>query len=437
MPDRPTLPQLLRLTCLSLALAGLSLCSPLAHAAKGDPALPGELLLQLRSASALPALQSTYHLSLLKQFGSRPIYRLKVTDGTPVKTLVKALKLETQVLFAEPNHRHQDPESRKNNPWAFGTEAEYIAQWFPAAMRLSEAQALSLGAGVRVAVLDTGVDLAHPALAGRLLPGFDFVDFDSDPSEAGSDANPSFGHGTHVAGLVALVAPGAKIMPLRVLDPDGMGNAWVLSEALLYAIDPDGNPATDDGAQVVNMSLGSLSPTDIFRSAAQLASCNIPPQAGPGVDFTDPGYDGDKQRCASSKGAVMAVAAGNDGSSKLREYPAAESAYGKLAVTSGTPDSRLADFSNTGSWIDLAAPGQQITSAFPGNRYATWSGTSMSAPLVAGTAALARSALPNLTAKDLARRIADTTSRLCGTRMRTVDAAAAITNKVPKDAACP
>src|SRR6185295_16802740 len=105
------------------------------------------------------------------------------------------------------------------------------------------------------ALLDTGVDTNHPALAGHLLPGRDFVDDDADPSEVGDQQTGPYGHGTHVAGLVALVAPEAKIIPIRVLDERGVGNIWVLAEALAYAVDPDGDPATADGADVINLSL--------------------------------------------------------------------------------------------------------------------------------------------------------------------------------------
>lgn len=94
-------------------------------------------------------------------------------------------------------------------------------------------------AGVTVAVLDTGVDPNHPAFAGRLALGFDFVDFDADPREEGvAGVHAGYGHGTHVTGLIALVAPDAKIMPVRVLDQDGVGNIWVLAEGLLYASIP-------------------------------------------------------------------------------------------------------------------------------------------------------------------------------------------------------
>jgi subtilisin family serine protease len=201
-------------------------------------------------------------------------------------------------------------------------------------------------------------------------------------------------------------------------------------------VDPDGNPATDDGAHVVNMSLGSLSRTSLFDAVSQLLTCNIPAKARPDVDFTDPGYDGDKQRCSASRGAVMVVASGNNGSDRQREYPAAESAYGKLSIGASTAAHRRATFSNFGSWVDLAAPGEAITSTFAGGTYATWSGTSMAAPLVSGTAALLRTRFPSMATKDLARRIDRTTANLCGTDLREVDAMAALTNKLAKDRSC-
>jgi subtilisin family serine protease len=119
----------------------------------------------------------------------------------------------------------------------------------------------------------------------------------------------------------------------------------------------------------------------------------------------------------------MVVASGNNGSDRLREYPAAESAYGQLSIGASTAAHRRATFSNFGSWVDLAAPGEAITSTFAGGTYATWSGTSMAAPLASGTAALLRSRFPTMPTKDLARRIDRTTVNLCGgTDLRELDA---------------
>jgi subtilisin family serine protease len=408
-----------------------------AGATAADAELPGEVLVRLRSTAALGPLLLKYQFSLVSQFGARPIYRLKGIGLADVHPKIEAMALDPKVLSVEANVVHRSPEARGNNAWAIGTPSAYTAQWAPQSLRLAEAQRLSVGAGVRVAVLDTGVDRTHPALAGRLLAGFDFVDFDADPSEVGSTLNLGFGHGTHVAGLVAMVAPGARIMPLRVLDAEGAGNAWVLAEAMLYAVDPDNNPATQDGAHVINMSLGSTSRTELLDSIAKLAACAIPAVVVvPADDFTDPGYNADKDRCGSSAGAVIVAAAGNDGSAAIRQYPAAEGSYGLLSVGASNANVRLAAFSNFGSSVDVAAPGKGITSTVPGGGYGTWSGTSMAAPLAAGTAALVRALNPDLKPKNITRRLIRLSSALCGTKLRQIDAAAAVLNVAPPANAC-
>ena len=407
-------------------------------AGAGDPAVAGEVLVQLTGTAALTALLGKYPLSLVSQFGARPIYRLKVIGLANVNDTIAALGLEPTVVIAEQNFVHQSPEARANQAWAIGAPTAYTAQWAPGALRLPEAHLLSTGAGMRVAVLDTGVDATHPALAGKLLPGFDFVDFDSDSSEVGSPAaSLSFGHGTHVAGLVAMVAPAAKIMPLRVLDANGMGNAWVLAEALLYAIDPDRNPATDDGAHVINMSLGSTRRTHLLDTVGRLATCAIPPAVLlPTDELADPGYNGDRDRCNAFSGAVVVVAAGNDGTDAVLQYPAAEGVYGLLSVGASTSARQLALFSNFGSWVDVAAPGEGITSSVPGGGFGTWSGTSMAAPLASGAAALVRAINPALAPRDITRRLTRISSNLCGAKMGQIDAAAALLNKMPPNA-CP
>jgi subtilisin family serine protease len=405
--------------------------------AAADAEVPGEILLKLRSTSALQPLLAKYPVTLLSRFGARPIYRVKAVGNADVKQLLLSLSAEPEVMIAESNGTHRSPEARRNQPWAIGTEGDYVAQWAPTAMNLARAHQTTTGAGVRVAVLDTGVDTTHPLLAGRLLPGHDFVDDDKDPSEMGSRTNPAFGHGTHVAGLVAMVAPAAKIMPLRILDADGMGNVWVLAEALLFAMDPDGNPNTDDGAHVINLSLGTLTRTRLMDSIALIASCGSEVADDPIADRTDPGYADDRARCAKGFGAVVVAAAGNEGSANVKEYPAAEGAYGLLAVAASTSAKKLALFSNSGSWVQLAAPGEGITSAVPGG-YGTWSGTSMASPLAAGTVALVRSLNLGMAPKDVIDRVKRSSVQLCGgTQLRQLDAAAAVNNSTPAAWVCP
>lgn len=404
--------------------------------AKAEPDMPGEVLVKLRSTAGLQPLLLKHRLTLVSRFGARPIYRLQVGAGVATQDVIRLLLRDPEVMLAETNPVQRSPEARGNMPWAIGTKADKEASWAPQALRLAPAHELSTGVGIRVAVLDTGIDADHLELRDHVLPGKDFVDSGPLPSEVAGGAG--FGHGTHVAGLVAQVAPGAKIVPLRVLDADGVGNAWVLAEALLYAIDPDLNPATADGAHVVNMSLGSMARTGILKTIEFIATCSTPVAGDPIADLSDPGYADDLARCANaSVGTVIVAAAGNDGSKHVKQYPAAESVYGLIPVAATRADGRLAAFSNYGNWIQVAAPGEGITSTLPGGGYGTWSGTSMASPLVAGVAALVRAANPELTPRDVAERIERTAGGICGkvSQVR-VDALAAVSNTVAPTGTC-
>lgn len=394
-----------------------------AQGSGGDDFMPGEVVVQLSNASALAAIASQYGLSStpLGQFGSRPIYRLKISDGTPVTRKVTALRADAQlrVVYAEPNYLANAPEASKPS-WTIGdsftpggSEAAYRSQWAAQTLRLAAAHNMSRGNGVTVAVLDTGLDLTHPLFAGRLVQGFDFVDFDTNPSEVGTTAGGPYGHGTHVAGLIALVAPEAKIMPLRVLDQNGVGNVWVLAEALAYAV--------DHGASVINLSLSTLRKTNLLSSILNRACSDYPDDD----DVTLP-IEGRRYN------VVVVAAAGNRGA-QINEYPAAENISGLLAVAATTSADRLASFSTYGSWIKVAAPGDGIMSAVPGGQYGTWRGTSMAAPLTAGEVALVRSAFPDLSPSKIIAQIEDTSTRIESPVRSRIDAAEALIEELDDD----
>jgi subtilisin family serine protease len=223
---------------------------------------------------------------------------------------------------------------------------------------------------------------------------------DTDPSEVGSLSIGPYGHGTHVAGLIALAAPAAKIIPIRVLDEKGLGNTWVLAEALAYAVDPDGNPATHDGADVINLSLSTLRRTRMLKRVLERA-CGGDTNSGEN-DFP-----------VGNPNLVVVAAAGNGGDF-TEQYPAAENVDGLIAVAASTSKDGLASFSTRGSWIAVTAPGQGITSTVPGGKYAVWSGTSMAAPFVAAEAALIHAVFPKVGNKDITNHIEDTGRRIDG-----------------------
>jgi len=419
------------------ALIALGVCQVAAAKAETDD----EIIVQLRERAEIAPLLVKHQLSLIGRFGQRPIYRLKIIGQASLKQKVDALRRESEVRSVEPNPTFRVLVPGKNVPWAIGDPAaDSVGQWAAQSIRLPEAHRLTTGRGVRIAVLDTGVDRRHPALAGRLLPGFDFVDWDADPSEEADPLSRTYGHGTHVAGLVAMVAPGARILPLRVLDAQGYGNVWVLAEAMLYAVDPDGDPSTDDGAHVINLSLTSLARTELFKTVVKLVSCKKGSLAGGAKDPDDEDDDGsgdegitlgDKARCSGFGGALVVAAAGNLGTDKIQEYPAAEASSSLLSVAASDREGWLAPFSNYG-WVKLAAPGAEITSSVPGGGYGTWSGTSMAAPLVAGAAALVRSLERGLPADKVAKRLRERGAKLCGTPMRQLDVLAALDDAVAR-----
>lgn len=209
------------------------------------------------------------------------------------------------------------------------------------------------GLGVRVAVLDTGIDLDHPDL-GTVKKGPDYINNDLVPD----DDN---GHGTHCAGIIAAqhngfgvkgVAPGVELWAVKVLNKQGSGSYSVIIKGIEWA-------TNNNNIQVISMSLGGT-----LDSAPLKAACDA----------------------AYAKGIIVIAAAGNNQAGRKVIYPAAYSSV--IAVSATNSDDTVASYSSIGAEIDLAAPGTNIYSTYKGGGYATMSGTSMACPHVAGTAAL-------------------------------------------------
>jgi subtilisin family serine protease len=211
-----------------------------------------------------------------------------------------------------------------------------------------------------VAILDTGVDFDHPALAGHLaLAGHDYVDGDSLPAEEHAPGDrdgdgyddESYGHGTHAAGLVIGLAPEREVvvLPMRVLDPEGEGRLFHVVLAV--------HDAVASGARLIQMSLSCASPSPTLHEAVAQATAG---------------------------GVLIVASAGNEGSRAPR-YPAAEP--GVLAVAASAATGVLLETSSFGAHIGVCAEGEAVLSTYPGGEYASWSGSSMSTSLITGTAA--------------------------------------------------
>jgi thermitase len=421
------------------ARAGLLLAIALVPLPAGaaDRGLGRQIVAMLHSGADLAAVRTTYDLRLIERLGPRPLFRFRTAVGVDPDATIAAMRRDPRVAFAERNFVLFEPEARRRAIWAIGSAGAYTAQWAPDQIRLDDAHSRRTGNGITVAVIDTGVDLTHPGLVDRLVPGYDFVDEDADPAEEGVPGDLGFGHGTHVAGLVALAAPGAQILPVRALDSGGGGNIWSVARAIFYAADPDGLPGTPDHARVINLSLGTLSRTDLLDKVVELVTCSDDDDDEDDDDYSDPGFAPDLARCDLHGGSVVLAAAGNGASATQLMFPAAERAEGALAVAANTRANALAPFTNRGPWVQIAAPGTGITSTVPGGGYGVWRGTSMATALVSGVAALVLEANPDWRPVDVTKRLEDRSVQLCDTTLRRIDARGAVFDETPEPLSCP
>ena len=223
------------------------------------------------------------------------------------------------------------------------------------------------GSGIKVAVIDSGLDLNHPAFTNRLAPESewkDFVDGDAYPQEERSEDgdNGNYGHGTGVAGVVLQVAPSATILPLRVLDSEGLGDITDVAAAIDHAV--------ASGADVINLSLGTDEDSDALnRMISYAAEQKV-------FVIASSGNTGDKEITYPARNAKQPGRVGD----YLLSVGSAKTYWGVLSV--------LSTFSTYGKTLEVTAPGEYIYTAFPDDQVGYWSGTSFSAPMVSGTLAL-------------------------------------------------
>lgn len=357
-------------------------------APNADAAVP--LIVQVGPLSNIVSIVASLGGALVDRIPGTNIYLLNV----PVvpSSLTSSL---LGIQWAELNRGVSLP--AVSMPVTLNVPASVPADWYknqPSMLLIRSGQALnySRGRGVVVADLNSRVDVAHPALIGHLTTGYDFVaakprgstsldqssssfmdqssssfmdqssssfmdrygiSFLNQSSSSFMDGNPAYSHGTLCAGVIAVVAPDSMIMPLRVFDDQGDADLFTVAKAIRYAV--------NQGARVVNMSFGTLENSAAIQSA---------------VDY------------AASKNVVLVASAGNNNTSAV-QYPAASS--GVLATGATDLFDRKASFSNFGNYVYVDAPGVNIFTAYPQGGYSMVSGTSFSAPIIAGTAALIRS----------------------------------------------
>jgi len=359
---------------LSALVIGLPAASAKATAAAADPGA-GSLLVRFKPKVADAAAGEALDRAGAK--AGEPVGRtgfLEIaTDGHRAEDVRRRLFESGLVDTVEPN-RARRASAVPSDLLYSSHQASYLS-----AVGLPRAWDMTTGSdNLVLAVIDSGVDRDHPDLAGRLLSGRDIVNRDSDPSD-------DEGHGTMVSGVaaarsnngagVAGVTWKGRVLPIKVLDRDGIALDNDIAAGITWAV--------DQGADVINLSLGGPGASSVLQAAVNYATARdvvVVSAAGnlrPGIDPVEP------------------------------HYPAA--CDGVIAVGATDGSNNLASFSNFGSWVDLVAPGVDITTTAAASgateAYVTVAGTSFAAPLVAGAALLLRAADPSAPVAVIADRL--------------------------------
>lgn len=331
----------------------------------------------LSSDSIIQQVADRYGAAVERQMDGTDSYVLRFPAQTSLDAIQEDMGDDEAVIYAESDEIVELTDTIPNDPY-------FSQQWALAKIQAPQAWDITRGASsIVVAIVDTGVDLNHPDLANKLTSSstwYDFGNGDTSPQD-------THGHGTHVAGIVAAQSNNGvgvagigwetRIMPVKVF-PDYSGSAtWsAVAQGIRWA--------TDHGANIINLSLGSYSPSQTVQDAIAYAN---------------------------NKGVLVVAAAGN-GNTSSPLYPAALAQ--SVAVASTNNNDQKSGFSNFGEWVDVSAPGSEIYSTCWNDTYCYLSGTSMASPYVAGLGSLVLARNPSLSPLQLRGIIQSTADNIDG-----------------------
>lgn len=336
------------------------------------------------------------------------LLKVSINEFQKVRVLAEILR-DSNVEYVVPNFKIK----------AFSTPVDFMGlkeQYALAKVNAPQAWAKAGNKGkktVTVAVIDTGIDYNHSALAPNMVKGIDYRDNDNDPMDLTGAQNP--GHGTHCAGIIGAtglidggiqgISPEVQMMPIRFLGADGSGDLNNGIKSIDYAI--------EKGVQVISASWGAAVPTA---------------QAQPLIEAV--------QR-ADAAGIIFVAAAANDGKNNdnTAMYPTNANTANMIAVAASNSSDAKPSWSNYGkAMVSIAAPGDAIMSTLPSNKYGNLSGTSMATPLVAGLVAFLKAQDPTLTGAEIRSLMQSTGAKVqietaCNCR---IDALASVTTLLDK-----
>ena len=345
---------------------GAALLPAQAFAADEAQWVPGRLLVQPRAG-----LSEAEFDKIIKKQGGKQIGKIEGINVRVIQLPPQASEKAVEALLKNNKHLKFAERDMIVRPEGTANDTYYSSAWHLPKIGATTAWDVTTGDNVVIAVLDSGVDATHPDLAGRLIPGWNFYDNNSNTADV-------FGHGTLVAGSasantnngvgVASVAGNALIMPLRISATDGSASFSNMAKALTWA--------ADKGAHVANISYQSVSGSATVASAAQYMK---------------------------NKGGVTVVAAGNTGVEQT--FAPTDT---MISVSATTSSDAVASWSSYGSYVDVAAPGSGIWTTKKGGGYGSANGTSFASPVTAAVIAMMRSVNPVLPPADLEKILIST-----------------------------